>query len=328
MSSQVRLPFSLRRTGGASPVGGAGDLVLYALCAAGALATALTLFDVGYQIVTGASMSFAHYGLPFIWHDVWAPNLDVNGVFGAGTMLFGTAVTSAMAMLFAAPLGIGIAIWLAILAPPAVRVVVGPLVEMLAAIPSIVLGLWGLIVLVPFVQKHVEPALHGALGWLPIFGQQQTVGLSVFTASLVLTVMVIPIIASLSRDLFLTVPRELREGAEALGATRWEVIRGVILPTTASGVAAACVLGLGRALGEAIAVAFVVGGGNSIHANVFMPGSTIAQTIATDFLNIVSDLHRSSIFYLAVLLFAITAATSLIARAIARRFDVGRIRTT
>src|SRR6202020_2202980 len=124
-----------------------------------------------------------HYGLAFLGHDVWAPNLDQ---FGAATMLFGTAVTSVMAMLLAVPLGIGIAIWLAILAPPAVRAVVGPLVEMLAAIPSIVLGFWGLYVLVPFVQKHVEPALHSVLGWLPIFGEQQTVGIHPLTRTLVL----------------------------------------------------------------------------------------------------------------------------------------------
>jgi phosphate transport system permease protein len=300
-------------------------VVLYGLCAAAALATALVIFDVGYQVVSGASLSISHYGLPFIWHTTWAPNLEV---FGAGTMLFGTFVTAAIAMLLAVPLGIAIAIYLALLAPPAVRAVVGPLVEMLAAIPSIILGLWGLVVLVPFVQKHVEPALHGALGWIPIFGPQQTVGLSLFTAGLVLTVMVIPIIASLSRDLFLTVPRELREGAEALGATRWEVIRGVILPTTASGVAAASVLGLGRALGEAIAVSLVVGGGNSIHASVFDPGSTTASKIADDFLNIQSNLHEASLFYLATILFVITACTSLLARTIARRFDVNRLRTT
>jgi phosphate transport system permease protein len=302
-----------------------GDVTLYALCAAAALATALTLFEIGYQVVHGASLSISHYGLPFIWHGTWAPNLEV---FGAGTMLFGTLVSSAMAMVLAVPLGIAIAIYLALLAPPAVRAVVGPLVEMLAAIPSVILGFWGLIVLVPFVQKHVEPALHSALGWIPIFGPQQTVGLSIFTAGLVLTVMVLPIVASLSRDLFLTVPRELREGAEALGATRWEVIRGVILPTTASGVAAACVLGLGRALGEAIAVSLVVGGGNSIHASLFEPGSTIASRIANDFTAIVSSLHQSSLFYLATILFAITAATSLLARVIARRFDVNRVRTT
>ena len=143
---------------------------------------------------------------------------------------------------------------------------------MLAAIPSVIVGFWGVIVLAPFVHQHIEPWLNHALGFIPIFGSPQSTGLSVFTAGLILSLMVLPIIASLSRDLFLTVPRELRDGAEALGATRWEMIRGVVLPTTASGVAAATILGLGRALGEAIAVAQVIGAGNVIHASLFDDG--------------------------------------------------------
>jgi phosphate transport system permease protein len=211
------------------------------------------------------------------------------------------------------------------LAPRSVRAIVGPLVEMLAAIPSVVLGFWGVIVLAPFVQKHVEPFLHTTFGFLGIFGPPQTTGLSIFTAGLILTIMVVPIIASLSRDLFLTVPRELKEGAEALGATRWEVIRGVVLPTTVSGVAAATVLGLGRALGEAIAVAQVIGDGSVIHKSVFEPGSTLASKIAVDFPNTISDLHQSSLFYLALILLAIGVATSLTAQAIASRFDATRL---
>jgi phosphate transport system permease protein len=191
-----------------------------------------------------------------------------------------------------------------------------------------VLGFWGVVILAPFVRSHVEPQLHSALGFLPIFGTAQTTGLSVFTAGLILTVMVIPIIASLSRDLFLTVPRELKEGAEALGATRWEVIRGVVLPTTLSGVAAATVLGLGRALGEAIAVAQVIGDGSKIKSSLFETGTTAASKIAVDFPNTISKLHTASLFYLALILLVIGVATSLIAQAIARRFDVHRTVTS
>ena len=254
-------------------------------------------------------------------HSAWAPNL---GRFGAAAMLYGTAVTAVIAMVIATPLAVAIALYLAIFAPRSVRVIVGPVVEMLAAIPSVILGFWGIIVLAPFLQAHVEPWLNKWFGFLPILGPPQTTGLSVFTAGLILTVMVVPIIASLSRDLFLTVPQELRDGAEALGATPWEVIRGVVLPTTFSGVAAATMLGLGRALGEAIAVASVIGGGNLIHSSLFETGNTLAARIALEIQYLVSDLHRSSLFYLALILLVIGVVTNLIARSITQRYDVHR----
>ena len=204
------------------------------------------------------------------------------------------------------------------------RTFVGPLVEMLAAIPSVILGFWGIIVLAPFMQAHVEPALHAVLGFTGVFGAPQATGLSMFTAGVVLTVMVVPIIASLSRDLFLTVPRELTDGAEALGATRWEVIRGVVLPTTFSGVSAAVMLGLGRALGEAIAVASVIGAGNVIHGNLFNTGNTLAARVALEITYVTSNLQTAALFYLALILLAIGVFTNLVARAISTRFDVHR----
>lgn len=291
------------------------------LCGLAGIIAAATLAEIAYQVITGASLSISRFGLGFLGHTDWAPNF---GRFGGAEMLFGTAVTSFIALAIATPLAIAIALYLAIFAPRPVRIIVGPLVEMLAAIPSVVLGFWGVLVLAPFLQAHVEPFLHSALGFLPIFGPPQTSGLSVFTAGLVLTVMVVPIIASLSRDLFLTVPRDLQEGAEALGATRWEVIRGVVLPTTFSGVAAATVLGLGRALGEAIAVAQVIGAGNLIHASLFNTGYSLAARIALEIQFFVSDLHKSSLFYLALILLAFSMTTNLIARAIANRYDVAR----
>jgi phosphate transport system permease protein len=298
--------------------------VLYSLCALAGLLCVLVLVDLGRQIISGAAPSISHYGLSFLGIQDWAPNF---GRFGAAVALYGTVFSSLMALVIAVPLAAGIAIYLALLAPPPMRSVVGPLVEMLAAIPSVILGLWGIIVLAPFVQRHVEPALHSVLGFLPIFGTPQTTGLSLFTAGLVLAIMVLPIIASLSRDLFLTVPRDLQDGAAALGATRWEVIRGVVLPTTVSGVAAATVLGLGRALGEAIAVTQVVGDGSTIQTSWFQPAQTLSSRIANDFQDIQSPLHRASLFYLAVILLAFAVATNLTAQGIANRFGAQGVLT-
>jgi len=181
----------------------------------------------------------------------------------------------------------------------------------------VVLGFVGIIVIAPFVQRTVEPFLHSTLGFIPLFGEPQASGDSLFTASLVLTIMVVPIIAALSRDLFLTVPRELTEGAEALGSTRWEVIRGVVLPTTASGVTAAVVLGFGRAIGEAIAVSQVIGGVVGAHVNQFLPGVALASQIATQFPSPDSNLHLSALYYLGVILLAFSVLTNLLARRIA-----------
>jgi phosphate transport system permease protein len=295
--------------------------VLHSLCAAAGVVAVLTLVGVVYQLVSGAQLSVSRFGLGFLGHTTWAPNFEA---FGAATAIYGTVVSAVLALALAAPLGIAIGLYLSMMAPPGVRAVVGPLVEMLAAIPSVILGFWGVIVFAPFVQAHIEPALHSALGFIPLFGPPQTTGLSIFTAGLILTLMVLPIVASLSRDLFLTVPGDLKDGAAALGATRWEVIRGVVLPTTISGVAAATVLGLGRALGEAIAVSQVIGDGNGIHASLFQPGATLASRIALDFQFTVSKLHTASLFYLALILLVLGLLTSLTAQAIARRFDVQR----
>jgi phosphate transport system permease protein len=301
--------------------GSLGDHVMRALCIGGALVAGLVLITVIYQIISGASSSLSHNGLGFLVHSVWAPNLLH---FGALPMLVGTAVVSLIALVIAVPVSLAIAIYLSMLAPRVIRTVVGPLVEMLAAIPSVILGFWGIIFFAPFVQRTIEPALHGALGFLPIFGPVQTTGLSLFTAGVVVSIMVVPIIASLSRDLFLSVPRELKDGAEALGATQWEVIRGVVLPTTFSGVSAAVMLGLGRALGEAIAVASVIGGGSTLHGSLFGPGNTAAARIALEIQYIVNPQQRSSLFYLAFILLVAGLVVNVLARAIGRRYDIAR----
>ncbi|HET7416459.1 MAG TPA: phosphate ABC transporter permease subunit PstC [Solirubrobacterales bacterium] len=294
-----------------------GDRVLFGICCLAALAAAAIIVLVGYQIVHGASPAISRYGLGFVYETVWQPNF---GIFGAGSLLFGSVVTSAFALLLGAPIAIAIGLFLTLLAPKGVGAVIGPLVELLAAIPSVILGFWGLLVLAPFVQAHVEPFLHGAFGFIPIFGAQETTGLSVFTASLLLTIMVVPIIASISRDLFRSVPPELQDGAAALGATRWEVVRGIVLPTTSSGLVAACLLGLGRALGEAIAVSQVIGAGSEIQASLFKTGDTLASRIALQFPGALTELHKASLFYCGVILLAIGLGSNLMAQWIGRRF--------
>jgi len=318
----VRVP---RRHRNSSVPRGVGDRLLYALCGAAGLFTLAVLGEIVLQVVHGASPAISKFGLGFISRSSWAPNF---GVFGAAAAIYGTLISALAALALAAPLGVAIGLYLSMIAPRPVRAVVGPLVEMLAAIPSVIVGFWGVAVLAPFAQQHLEPFLHDVLGFLPLFGAPQTTGLSIFTASLGLTLMVLPIIAALSRDLFLTVPQELKDGAAALGATRWETIRGVVLPSTVSGVVAAAVLGLGRALGEAIAVTQMIGDGAGIHASLFLPGNSLASRIATEFNTPENKLHIPSLFYLALILLGIGLLTSLLARMIASRFDVQRVLAT
>ena len=297
-----------------------GDRALYGICLLAALICVATIVLIACQVVNGASPAISKYGLGFLTDTAWQPNF---GEFGAGSLIFGTAVSSFVALLLGAPIAISIGLYLSLLAPSGVRGVVAPLVEMLAAIPSVILGFWGVLVLAPFVQGTLEPWLHDSFGFIPIFGAPQTTGASIFTASLILTIMVVPIVASISRDLFQAVPREVQDGASALGATRWEVVRGVVLPSTASGVVAASLLGLGRALGEAIAVAQVIGAGSEIQASLFKTGDTLAARIANQFPGALTEMHKASLFYLGVILLAIGLASNLIAQWIGRRFTYG-----
>jgi phosphate transport system permease protein len=306
-------PFGARRSGDRI-----GDGVLFGLCAFASLLAVVVLGLIAYQILHGASPAISKFGLSFITDTTWEPN---KGVFGAGTLVFGSIVTSGLALAIAAPLGIAIGLYLALLTTGRIRAVVGPLVETLAAIPSVILGFWGILVLAPWVKDHIEPWLHGHLGFLPIFGTPESTGNSVFTGSLILTIMIVPIIASISRDLFLTVPREVQDGATALGATRWETIRGVVLPSTAPGVIAACFLALGRAFGEAIAIAQVLGAGSQIKTSLFETGDTLASRIALQFPGAFSDMQKASLFYCAVILLVIGIVTNLLAQWIGRRFN-------
>ena len=295
-----------------------GDLALHGLTLAGALAGVAALVAIVYKVFHLAHPAWSRFGLGFVTGTTWDP---VHKRFGALPFIYGTAVSSLIALLIATPLAIAIALYLSELAPRGVRGIVGSLVETLAAIPSVVLGLWGILVLGPFLAHHFEPWLHGKLGFIPIFGAPEATGTGLFTAGLILTIMIVPIIASICRELFLAVPSELEEGALARGTTRWEMVRGVILPATRSGIAAATILGLGRALGEAIAVTQVIGGGTKIAKNIFGPSDTIASKIAASYQGAASGLEASSLLYLAAILLVIGLLANLTAQLIVRWFD-------
>ncbi|MGH3007826.1 MAG: phosphate ABC transporter permease subunit PstC [Gaiellaceae bacterium] len=296
-----------------------GDVLLQGTAALAALGAAVLLGLIVYKIVEGARLSISAFGLGFITHVGWDP---VHKEFGAGVFLVGTVVTSVGALLLATPLALGIALFLSELAPGWIRGPVTALVETLAAIPSVVIGLWGLLVLVPALQNHVDPALHSALGFIPLFGPPGSVGTNAFAAIVVLTIMILPIVSSIARELFLGVPPELKEGALALGLTRWEMVRGVVLPYARSGVAAAMILGFGRAIGEAIAVTQVIGGftGTHLTANLFFAGGwdTLGSKIAENYQG-ASGGEQPSLVYLALILLVFSLVVNLLAQLIVRR---------
>jgi phosphate transport system permease protein len=299
-----------------------GDLLLQLVAGAAAAAASVLVLLIVWKVVDGARPAIATEGLSFVGRIAWNPVVG-REVFGAASFLFGTAITSVLALALAAPLSIGIALYLTELAPRFLRGPITALVETLAAIPSVVIGLWGIYVLGPALQKHVEPVLHDALGFIPLFGAPSSAGPSIFTAVIVLTIMIIPIVSSISRELFLGVPRELKEGAFALGTTRWEMVRGVMFPYARGGIAAALILGLGRAIGEAIAVTQVIGGGVFIHWNLFSTGDTLASKIAASYQGAASKLETSALIYLALILLVFSlvmnVAAQWIVRSVARR---------
>jgi phosphate transport system permease protein len=303
-----------------------GDASLQVVAGAAAAAAVALVVLVAWKVVEGAWPSVDRFGLGFITKVAWNPVVG-REVFGAASFLFGTAITSLSALLLAAPLAIGTALYLTELAPRFLRGPVTALVELLAAIPSVVIGLWGIYVLGPILQKDVEPALHSALGFIPLFGPPSSAGPSVFTAIVVLTMMILPIVASITRELFLGVPREQKEGALALGTTRWEMVRGVVLPYSRGGIAAALILGLGRAVGEAIAVTQVIGGGVFIHWNLFSTGDTLASKIAASYQGAATNLEEHSLIYLGLILLVFSLLANLsaqwIVRRVARRQGVG-----
>jgi phosphate transport system permease protein len=295
-----------------------GDGLLHGITAGAALLSVVLVVAIVWRIIDGAIPAIRHFGIGFIWSTDWNPVLNQ---FGAAQFIVGTIVTSFGAILLAAPLSIAIGLFLSELAPPSLRGPIGTLIEMLAAVPSVVIGLWGIFVLAPFVSQHIEPFLIDALGWLPFFSGPASPS-GVFPAMLLLTIMIIPISSSICRELFIGVPNELEEGSIALGATRWEMVKGVVVPSVKGGVVAALILGLGRAFGEAIAVTQVIGNSDQLHQSIFAPGDTLASRLANQYQGAVSDLQISALIYLALILLVITFVTNVVARLIVRRFEL------
>jgi phosphate transport system permease protein len=306
-------PAALQRRGRIRP----GDALLYVVTLAAALSGVVLLALITREVLTDAWPAMQNFGLHFLTTQAWGDN--GNTLFGAKSFIFGTVVTSLGALLLATPISLAIALFLSELAPRWIRSVVAPLVELLAAIPSVVLGLWGILVLGPFIVHTLAPWLNGWFGWLPIFSTKPTVGSNMFAAILILTIMIVPIVSSICRELFIGVPQELKDGALALGATRWEVIRGVVFPYARAGIAAALILGLGRAVGEAIAVTQVIGSTVAINTSLFKPGDTLASRIAGQYQGADAALQIASLVYLAVILLVFSLIANLAAQLIVRR---------
>ena len=289
------------------------------LCAA--LLVLILLGGVVLSLIHGAWPAFSHFGFGFLTREVWNP---VTDEYGALAPVYGTLVTSLLAMLIAIPISFGIAIFLTELAPSWLKRPVGVAVELLAAVPSIIFGIWGLFVLAPVLQRHVQPFLIEWLGPLPLIGKLfhgPPFGIGVLTASVVLAIMVLPFISAVMRDVFETVPDVLKESGYGLGATTWEVIWKVVVPYSRTGIVGGIMLGLGHALGETMAVTFVIGNAHRISPSLLSPGTTISASIANEFTEAVGDLYTSSLVALGALLFVITFVVIAAARFMLLRLD-------
>ena len=271
-----------------------------------AILVLVLLGGVMVALGVGAWPAFSHFGLGFLVSSAWNP---VEDEYGALPAIFGTLLTSLIAMLIGVPLALGVAVFLTELCPPILRRPIGTMIELLAAVPSIIYGIWGLFVLAPFLQLTVQPFLIDVFGDIPIIGllfEGPPLGLGMLTAGFILAMMVLPFIAAVMRDVFLTVPPMLRESAYGLGATTAEVVRDIVVPYTRTGIIGGVMLGLGRALGETMAVTFVIGNAHEIHASLLAPGTTISATLANEFTEAVTKLYVSSLFALGFILFVIT----------------------
>ena len=287
-----------------------GDVVYRAVLTGLALLLPLLLLTLAAELVTNAWPAIRRFGFGFFATSVWDP---VAGRFGALPLIFGTLYSSLVAMAIAVPLALGVAIFLTEFAPRWLRRPVATLVELLAAIPSVIYGLWGIFVLLPLLRDTLWPVVRPALEWLPIF-RGTFYGPSVLAGGIILAIMVLPYIAAVSREVLLAVPAAQREAALALGATRWEAVWTVVLPYGRTGIIGAVILGLGRALGETMAVTMVIGNRHEVSASLVEPGYTIAAAIANEFAEAVSALHLSALFYAGLVLFVVTVAVNVVAR--------------
>jgi phosphate transport system permease protein len=297
------------------------DAIFHVLTRAAAMALLAILGGVIVSLFIGALPALNAFGFNFIFEERWNP---VTERFGALAPIYGTVVTSFIAMLIAVPIGIMIALFLTELCPMWLRRPLGIAIELLAGIPSIIYGIWGLFLFAPFLQTTLQPFLIATFGEVPLLSslfEGPPYGIGVLTASLILAIMVLPFITSISRDVFEAVPPVLKEAAYGIGCTTWEVFRNIVLPYTRVGVIGGFMLGLGRALGETMAVTFVIGNAHKISASILAPGTTISATIANEFTEAVGDIYTSSLIALGLILFVITFIVLAIARYLLARIE-------
>ncbi len=297
------------------------DRIFRNIVAGAAMLVLAALAGAALSMLWGGRDAFSTFGFGFLFSTEWDA---VNHRFGALVPIYGTLVTALIAMLIAVPVSFGIALFLTEVAPAWMRGPVGTAIELLAGIPSIIYGMWGLFVFVPIMGEYVTPWLDRNLGQWPLVGalfSGPPLGIGMLTAGIVLAIMVIPFISSVMREVFLTVPTRLKESAYALGSTTWEVVWDVVLPYTRSAVIGGVFLGLGRALGETMAVTFVLGNAHQLTASLLMPGNSIAATIANEFTEADSDIYRSSLIALGFLLFIVTFVVLAIAKLMLRRLS-------
>lgn len=287
-----------------------GDLIFEAIVGLFALGILILAFLLFRELFIESGLSRNTFGLSFLFTSTWDP---VNEVFGALPFIFGTLVSSFLALLIAVPFSLGIAIYLCELAPEKLRTPLSFIIELLAAIPSVIIGLWGIFILAPFIRDYLAPPLSTYLGFLPLF-QGPMYGLSMLTGGVILAIMIIPITSSVSREVIMTVPTHQREAALALGSTGWETTRIAVLPYARSGIFGAVILGFGRAIGETMAVTMVIGNSPKISESLFSPSYTMASVIANEFVEATSKLYISSLMEIGLLLLVISIIINIAAR--------------
>ena len=296
------------------------DAAFKALTFANACLVLLVIVAIIVSLMFSASETFSTQGASFLWRDVWDTGANEYGALGP---IVGTLLTAGIAIVLALPVSFGIAIFLTELSPRWLRRPLATAIELLAAVPSIIYGMWGFFVLAPLIAKYVQPPMIATIGHLPFVGKLfggPALGIGVFTAGVVLAIMIVPFITAVLRDVFELVPPMLKESAYGLGGTKWEVVRNVVLPYTKIGAVGGTILGLGRALGETMAVTFVIGNSHGIQASLFAPGNSIASTIANEFAE-ASDAHLSALLALALVLFLITTVVLSIAKLLLAHVD-------
>ncbi len=293
-----------------APPGRVGDRLFQWLTLGMALSVAVLIVLVGWELFAGSRLALRQFGPRFLVHSDWDP---VQERFGALPFIYGTLVSSLVALVIAVPLSIATAVFLTELAPPWLRQPVVTMVEMLAAVPSVIFGLWGIFVMIPWLREHVFPLLIKFFGFLPLF-RGPNYGVSLLAAGMIIAIMILPIITSVSREILRSVPDLQREAAYGLGATRWEVTRIAVLSYAKRGLFGAAVLGLGRALGETMAVTMVIGNRPEISASLLAPGYTLASVIANEFTEATTDLYLSALFEIGLVLFGVTIVTNILAQ--------------